>query len=118
MTKCGRYGATPAEHDYSPATIRRSVQRSLSRLGTGYLDTVYLHDVEFISTAVPPPRGGNHLAALSTEKEEYGLAEGQEARIRGEGDQMILDAVAELRKMKQEGLIKYIGITGTVPHVH
>ena len=112
MTKCGRYGATAAEHDYSPTTIRRSVERSLSRLNTDYLDAVYLHDVEFVCTEVLPHGVGNHLAALTTAKEQYGLLEGQEAKIWGKGDEIILDAVAELRKMKQEGLIKSIGITG------
>lgn len=115
MTKCGRYGITRAEHDYSPTTVRRSIERSLSRLGTDYLDTVYLHDVEFVCDAVQPRPSGNHLSALTTERQEYGLADGQEAKVWGEGDQRILDAVAELRKMKQEGLIKNIGITGNVP---
>ncbi|KDQ29275.1 hypothetical protein PLEOSDRAFT_2849, partial [Pleurotus ostreatus PC15] len=74
MTKCGRYG--PSTFDYKPATIRESVERSLKRLHTDYLDTVFLHDVEFVCA------------------------------------QKILDAFAELRKMKEEGLIKNIGITG------
>ena len=113
MTKCGRYGLTASEFDYSPSTIRRSVQRSLARLHTDYLDTVYLHDVEFVCAPVQPRSEGNHMHALDTEAEAYGLAPGQE-KIRGEGDQRILDAVAELRKMKSEGLVKNIGITGEV----
>jgi len=110
MTKCGRYGPTQEQFDYSPQTIRRSVQRSLARLHTTYLDTVYLHDVEFVCSNPPPARA--HSAALADEAAEYGLAPGHEGRILGGGDQKVLDAVAELRKMKQEGLVKNIGITG------
>jgi len=113
MTKCGRYGLN--DFDYSPATIRKSVERSLSRLNTGYLDAVYLHDVEFVCCARPPvPKDGNHVVGLSSEdeREAYGLADGQEGKILGEGDQKVLDAFAELRKIKEEGLIRNIGITG------
>lgn len=47
-TKAGRV----AEHefDYKPESIRKSVQRSLERLNTSYIDVIYLHDVEFVST--------------------------------------------------------------------
>ena len=104
MTKCGRYGRDRSSFDYSPARIRASVDQSLARLRTGYLDTVYLHDVEFVcSPAIP--KGGE-------EKAGFGLAEGEEDRIRGEGDSAILGAIAELRKMQVEGLIKNVGITG------
>ena len=48
LTKVGRIGA--AEFDYSPQSVRRSVQRSLNRLRTDYLDVVYCHDVEFVTT--------------------------------------------------------------------
>ncbi len=115
MTKCGRYGNTQAEFDYTPETIRRSVHRSLSRLNTTYLDTVYLHDAEYVCTQVQPRREGNHSTALTTEMAEYGLTEGLEGKIWGLGDQIILDAIAELRKLKQEGLVRHIGITGGVP---
>ncbi|KAM5475601.1 putative D-arabinose 1-dehydrogenase (NAD(+)) [Microsporum audouinii] len=47
LTKVGRIAAST--FDYSPSWIRRSVKRSLSRLGTSYLDVVYCHDVEFVS---------------------------------------------------------------------
>ncbi|THH33738.1 hypothetical protein EUX98_g479 [Antrodiella citrinella] len=116
MTKCGRYGLTKAEFDYSPVTIRASVNRSLSRLNTTYLDAVYLHDTEFVCEQVQPRSIGNHVLALTTESAEYGLAPGEEAKIRGPGDQIVLDAVAELRKMKTEGLVKNIGITGFPLH--
>ena len=110
MTKCGRYGES--DFDYSPATIRRSVQRSLERLHTSYLDVVYLHDTEFVATWVGPRKEGDHSGALGAEAEVYGIAPGQEALIHGPGDQAILDAIAELRKMQDEGLVRHIGITG------
>lgn len=110
MTKCGRYGLN--NFDYAPTTVRESVLRSLKRLQVDYLDTVYLHDVEFVATPISPRALGCHVAALTTEKREYGLAEGEEGKIRGNGDQKILDAYAELRKLKEEGLVKRIGITG------
>jgi aryl-alcohol dehydrogenase-like predicted oxidoreductase len=47
LTKVGRVAAS--SFDYSPVWIRRSIGRSLSRLGTTYLDVVYCHDVEFVT---------------------------------------------------------------------
>ena len=47
ITKCGRIGLS--EFDYSPGWIRYSIQRSLQRLRTHYLDVVYCHDVEFVT---------------------------------------------------------------------
>jgi len=111
-TKCGRYGATAADFDYSPATIRASVKRSLTRMNTDYLDAVYLHDVEFVCTPVGPNEPRDNVSALNAKVEVYGLAKGDEGKIRGEGDRKILEAVTELRKMQEEGLIKHIGITG------
>ncbi|KAF8914139.1 Aldo/keto reductase [Gymnopilus junonius] len=110
MTKCGRYGVST--FDYSPTTIRESVKRSLQRLQTEYLDTVYLHDVEFVATPVAPRPTGNPTLALKDEAAAYGLAQGDEAKIHGEGDQKILAAFYELQKLKEEGLVKNIGITG------
>lgn len=101
-----------ADFDYTPARIRESVNRSLERLHTDYLDVVHLHDIEFVSTEVTPRRTGNHTSALGEDKAAYGLIEGEEGKVRGEGDQRILDAFGELRKMQDEGLIKHIGITG------
>ncbi|PFH52561.1 hypothetical protein AMATHDRAFT_74044 [Amanita thiersii Skay4041] len=110
MTKCGRYGLS--DFDYSPDKIRQSVTRSLRRLQTDYLDTVYLHDVEFVCTLVMPTQSGNHVTALTSNAAHYGLALKDADTIRGEGDQKILDAIAELRKLQDEGLVKNIGITG------
>lgn len=110
MTKCGRYG--DHSFDYSPSRIRESIKQSLARLKTDYLDTVYLHDVEFVATPVTPKTTGNHASALADDAAAYGLAPGDEAKIHGDGDQKVLDAFHTLQAMKEEGLIKHIGITG------
>lgn len=47
LTKVGRISGN--EFDYSPAWLNTSINRSLQRLGTSYLDVVYCHDVEFVS---------------------------------------------------------------------
>ena len=49
LTKVGRISSS--EFDYSANWVRQSVQRSLQRLKTDYLDVVYCHDVEFVSAA-------------------------------------------------------------------
>ena len=111
-TKCGRYGPDQANFDYSPATLRASVQRSLTRLNTDYLDAIYLHDVEFVAAPCGPVKAGNHNSALREAKSAYGLAEGDEGKIIGEGDRKILEAIMELHKMQEEGLVRAVGITG------
>ncbi|KAA1466018.1 Aldo/keto reductase [Dentipellis sp. KUC8613] len=110
ITKCGRYGAQA--FDYSPQTIRRSIERSLSRMHTTFLDAVYLHDVEFVADNVMPQKEGTHASALGADAAAFGLQEGGEGKVWGAGDQKILDAVAELRKLQAEGLVKHIGICG------
>lgn len=45
-TKAGRFG--PDEFDFSPARIRASLEQSLSRMNTDYVDIFHLHDVEFV----------------------------------------------------------------------
>lgn len=47
LTKVGRIGGS--EFDYSAEWVRYSVQRSLQRLHTKFLDVVYCHDVEFVT---------------------------------------------------------------------
>ncbi|KAI5291558.1 hypothetical protein KEM54_003593 [Ascosphaera aggregata] len=47
LTKVGRVAAS--SFDYSPEWVRKSVQRSLKRFSTTYLDVVYCHDVEFVT---------------------------------------------------------------------
>ncbi|KAG9588687.1 Aldo/keto reductase, partial [Aureobasidium melanogenum] len=43
MTKVGRIASE--QFNYSPAWVRESVERSLQRFQTGYLDVVFCHDV-------------------------------------------------------------------------
>lgn len=76
------------------------------------MDVVYLHDVEMIAEEVMPRRDGDHSEALGGGREAYGLADGQEGKVWGEGDRKVLDAYGELKRMKEEGLVKSIGITG------
>ncbi|KAF8574437.1 Aldo/keto reductase [Ramaria rubella] len=112
ISKAGRYGTERALFDYSPSTVRGSVLRSLSRLGTDHLDAIYMHDVEYIATPViNGSTAGDHMKALET-PESWGLGEGDEAKIRGEGDQQVLDAIRELWKLKDEGKVKAVGISG------
>ena len=110
ITKCGRYGL--ASFDYSPVTIRKTVIQSLERLRTDYLDAVFLHDVEFVCTPIAPRAIGNHVSSLKEDAAAYGLANGDETCVRGEGDQKILDAYHELQALQREGLVRNIGITG------
>ncbi len=44
-TKCGRYGVD--SFDFSAARIRRSIDESLARLQTDYVDLFQAHDIEF-----------------------------------------------------------------------
>ena len=85
-------------------------------MGTTYLDVVYLHDVEMVAEEVMPKRDGDHSTALGGDREAYGLALGQEGKIWGEGDRKVLEAYGELKRLKVEGLIKNIGITGICPN--
>lgn len=133
LTKVGRYGAD--DFDYTPATVRRSVQRSLQRLQTQYLDVVYLHDIEFVAPCVAPRVQGNHASALGVDAAAYGLASEQQqehndttsgraggggedrdtssSQVRDEeGDERVLAAISELRALQADGLIRHVGISG------
>src|SRR6266516_1730699 len=44
-SKAGRNG--PADFDFTPAAMERSVEASLKRLHTDYLDVLIAHDIEF-----------------------------------------------------------------------
>ncbi|KAJ1812445.1 hypothetical protein LPJ56_003865 [Coemansia sp. RSA 2599] len=48
-TKLGRYGYRKADFDYSSERVAKSVEESMRRLQTDYLDIVLCHDVEFVS---------------------------------------------------------------------
>ncbi|KAI1316210.1 hypothetical protein EDD11_010320 [Mortierella claussenii] len=75
-TKVGRYGPKKAEFDYSKERVRASVEESMKRMHTDYLDIVFAHDVEFVSV------------------------------------DRAVEAVGELFRLKAEGKIKYVGISG------
>ncbi|KAF8759867.1 Aldo kereductase [Rhizoctonia solani] len=96
-------------------TIRKSVQRSLERLGTSYLDVVFLHDVEYVCSPVwPADPTGDPTKILEDQAlmAAWGINGGDEGRVHGDGDQKIVDAFDELKKMKEEGIIRQIGFTG------
>ncbi|KAA5545712.1 aldo/keto reductase [Adhaeribacter rhizoryzae] len=46
-TKCGRYGLE--EFDFSYNRVLKSIDESLTRLKTDYVDILQLHDIEFVS---------------------------------------------------------------------
>jgi aryl-alcohol dehydrogenase-like predicted oxidoreductase len=74
-SKAGRYGAD--EFDFSKKRIIRSVDESLKRLNTDYLDILLLHDIEF-----------------------------------GLFDQVIEDGIAAQLQLKDQGKIRYMGVSG------
>jgi aryl-alcohol dehydrogenase-like predicted oxidoreductase len=47
-TKCGRYGKTIEQCDYSAARVTASIDESLQRLRTDYVDLFQVHDVEMV----------------------------------------------------------------------
>ncbi|KAF9224341.1 Aldo/keto reductase [Gyrodon lividus] len=112
FTKCGRFGNTRDAFDYTPEGVRASIQRSLQRLHTTYLDTVYVHDVELIAELKAPKTLGDHRSALGAEARVYGLGEGQEAIVYGNGDREVLSAISELRRQQEAGVVKQVGISG------
>ena len=63
-TKCGRYDVET--FDFSPPRIRRSMEESLKRLQTDYLDVFLAHDIEFVDArqiveeAIPAMRALQH----------------------------------------------------------
>jgi D-arabinose 1-dehydrogenase len=91
---------------------------SLQRLQTTYLDVVLLHDVEFISSPVYPiPYCGDFEKALSDPRirSDWGLDLDKPPRSWGTGDDKVLAAIKELQKMKEEGLIRAVGMSGLSP---
>ncbi|MEO6596945.1 MAG: aldo/keto reductase [Planctomycetota bacterium] len=61
-TKAGRYG--PDDFDFSPARLRQSLDESLRRLQTDYVDVFLLHDVEFVALDRTLQEGLEALDAL------------------------------------------------------
>ncbi|WP_199621158.1 aldo/keto reductase [Paenibacillus alkalitolerans] len=74
-TKAGRYGAD--QFDYSEARILASIDESLQRLQTEYVDILLLHDMEFVPF-----------------------------------EQVVHEALPALRKIKQQGKARFIGVSG------
>lgn len=119
-TKCGRYGPQRAQFDYSAARITRSIHESLQRLGTTYLDAALLHDVEFVSSqpdaALTDAGRGLPAAAVGDEPDAalraLGLAPGDAARVRGAGDERVLEAARALFALQDAGVVRHVGISG------
>lgn len=124
VTKCGRYGPLRSQFDYSPERIRTSIQQSLARLGTTYLDGALLHDAEFVSAqpAIALTDEGRWLAASAVGlSDKYtpdearrllGIAPDDAARIRGPGDEAVLQAARTLFELKDAGVVRNVGISG------
>ncbi|KAL7421550.1 hypothetical protein Q5752_003319 [Cryptotrichosporon argae] len=111
ITKAGKYGARVRDHVYDPAVVVRSVERSLRRLQTDYLDVVYLHDVEFVASAPFPVPAGHHVDALqpaSTASAAYHL-DAPHVSL-GAGDDAILSCFAALRGLQAAGKVRAIGL--------
>ncbi|MHA6533225.1 aldo/keto reductase [Paenibacillus sp. BAC0078] len=74
-TKAGRYGED--KFDFSAKRIFSSVDESLARLHTDYVDVLFLHDIEFVPAEI-----------------------------------ILEEAVPALHKLKEQGKIRYTGISG------
>ncbi|KAJ1029067.1 hypothetical protein NDA18_002695 [Ustilago nuda] len=129
-TKCGRYGPEKQHFNYTAKKIDESVRGSCRRLGTEYLDVTLTHDAEFVCERV----GKSHdegwesgvvsglvqpsTVGMSQSRDEVleslGLAPKLEAasKIHGKGDEQFLEAVRTLFKLKDERVIKRVGISG------
>lgn len=127
ITKCGRYGPEKSMFDYSPERIRASIQKSLDRLGTTYLDAALLHDAEFVADQpeIAQTTEGAALAAQAvgiactgpqrTQEEAralLGIGPDDAARIRGKGDERVLEAARTLFALKDQGVVRNVGISG------
>ncbi|KAM0756497.1 Aldo/keto reductase [Meredithblackwellia eburnea MCA 4105] len=117
ITKAGRYSKGDQGFDYDPDRIRKSVKQSLQLMDTTYLDALYMHDVEFVADQV----GGANEQGCKVGPDgrirdedlvKWGLAEGDEAKIIGPGDQKVLDAMAVLFELKSQGIVKCVGFSG------
>lgn len=74
-SKAGRYGES--EFDFTAKRIFSSVEESLQRLKTDYLDILFLHDIEFVESGI-----------------------------------ILEEAVPALHKLKEQGKIRFGGISG------
>lgn len=74
-TKCGRYRKD--SFDFSASRVTSSLEESLKRLRTDYVDLFQAHDVEF-----------------------------------GDVEQIIQETIPAMRRLQEQGKVRYIGITG------
>ena len=79
-SKLGRYSQT--HFDFSPRRVVESIDISLERLGTDYLDVMLCHDIEFV-----------------------------------EIDRVVEETIPALRKEKEKGKVRFIGISGYPMHI-
>lgn len=118
QTKVGRYGQEKKDFDYSPDRIRESVATSLRRLNTTYLDSVVLHDVEFVCDDIGPSQKAGFAARDAVEdatvRKECGLSDDDTltATVHGQGDEKILAAIRTLFELKEQGIVRNVGIGG------
>ncbi|POW01978.1 hypothetical protein PSHT_12262 [Puccinia striiformis] len=115
LTKCGRYGSNIQDFDYSPERIVKSVKEGCKLMCTDYLDVVYLHDVEFV--AEDPQhftKGGQCKVSIVEQNPRLDPepAVGSYAQSFGPGDDTVLRAVKTLFHLKEQGLIRRVGISG------
>ncbi len=82
-TKMGRYGQeAETGFDFSAARVFKSVDESLRRLQTDYIDLFQIHDIEF-----------------------------------GRCQQIINETIPAMRRLKESGKIRFVGITGYPLHL-
>lgn len=127
ITKCGRYGPQRSMFDYSPERVTASIHQSCARLGVTYLDGALLHDAEFVSDQ-PQPRvedagflpaqaiGAPCAAKTHRTPEEaqalLGIAPGDAGQVLGPGDEKLLAATRALFALKDQGVVRNVGISG------
>ena len=130
ITKCGRYGPDKEHFNYTAEKIENSIRGSCRRLGTEYMDAALTHDAEFVcdrvgkshdegwesgivSGLVEPAQVGSNQTKQEV-LESLGLAANLEAasKVHGKGDERFLEAVRTLFKLKDEGIVKRVGISG------
>ena len=67
----------------------------------------------FVASPIYPElRSGHYTDALTSKAVDWGLAADNSSRVRGVGDQKILDAMDVLFALKRQGTVKAVGITG------
>lgn len=104
-TKVGRYGE--ADFDFSAGRVTSSVVESLRRLNLDYLDIIHCHDIEFgnldqvLMAAVPVDAAGCTVLQRTCA-----------CPFPRVNQQVINETLPALQKLKAQGLVRFIGITG------